>query len=327
MARRILIASLLVVGLGLGVIVAGSLLSLDWSRAHSARTASLPRLADSTSHGLVRIEANGLVFRARVAGLDSDGPGLVLLHGFPETSAMWERLIAAAAARSYRVIAFDQRGYSPGARPEGVDAYQVDAMLMDVLAVADAAGFEDFHLVGHDWGCVVGWIAAVRHPDRIRSWTGLSIPHPGPMIQQLQGDLPAYIEVFNTPWVPELLFSFGGFALLRRSLPEDEALRDEYVAVLAEPGALSATLNWYRAIPSSLAGFAGESFDVRPPTLFIWGSREGWVSGERLERQRALMQGTYHELEVDAGHWLMQEQRRAVVDRILEHLAAVDATP
>jgi len=325
MVRRILVGALALVGLGLGVLVAGSLLSLDWSRTHSARTAALPQLDASTSQGLVRIEANGLVFRARVAGFDSAGPGLVLLHGYPESSAMWEPLIAEAAGRGYRVIAFDQRGYSPGARPEGVDAYRVGEMVVDVLAVADAAGFGDFHLVGHDWGCVVGWIAAVRHPERIRSWTGLSIPHPGPMIQQLQGGLPAYIQVFNTPWVPELLFSFADFALLRRGLPQGEALRDEYVALLAEPGALSAALNWYRAIPASLESFAGESFEVRPPTLFIWGSREGWVNAERLEHQRALVRGPYHELQVDAGHWLMQEQTRAVVERALAHLAAVDA--
>lgn len=325
MVRRILIAVFALVGLGLVVLVAGSLFSLDWGRAHSARTEALPLLAGSTSQGLVRIEANGLVFRARVAGLDSKGPGLVLLHGNPETSAMWEPLIAPAAAAGYRVIAFDQRGYSPGARPAGVEAYRVDQTLGDVLAVADAAGFEDFHLVGHDWGCVVGWIVAVQHPERVRSWTGLSIPHPGPMIQQLQGGLPTYIQVFNTPWVPELLLSFGGFALLRRGLPENEALRDEYVAMLAEPGALSATLNWYRAIPSSLGSFAGESFEVQPPTLFIWGSREGWVNAERLERQRALVRGSYQELEVDAGHWLMQEQTQPVVERILGHLAAVDA--
>lgn len=327
MVRRLLVAVFALVGLGLAVLVAGSLLSLDWGRAHGARTEALPLLAGSTSQGLVRIQANGLVFRARVAGLDSRGPGLILLHGNPETSAMWEPLIAPAAAAGYRVIAYDQRGYSPGARPEGVEAYRVDQTLGDVLAVADAAGFEDFHLVGHDWGCVVGWIVAVQHPERVRSWTGLSIPHPGPMIQQLQGGLPTYIRVFNTPWVPEVLLSFGGFALLRRGLPENEALRDEYVAMLSEPGALSATLNWYRAIPSSLGSFAGESFEVQPPTLFIWGSREGWVNAERLERQRALMRGSYDELEVDAGHWLMQEQTEAVVERILRHLAAVDAMP
>lgn len=324
MVRRILVAVLVLVGLALGTLVAGSLLSLDWSRAHSARSAALPRLADASSGGLVRIEANGLVFRARVAGRGGSGPGLVLLHGYPATSAMWEPLIAPAAERGYRVIAFDQRGYSPGARPAGVGAYRLDELVRDVLAVADAAGFRDFHLVGHDWGCVVGWITAVRHPERIRSFAGLSIPHPGPMIQQLRGDLPTYIKVFNTPWLPELLFSFGDFALLRRGLP-DVAARDEYVAMLAEPGALSATLNWYRAIPSSLESFTGESFDVRPPALFLWGRREGWVNAERLEKQRALARGPYHELELDAGHWVMEEQTQAVVERILAHLAAADA--
>jgi pimeloyl-ACP methyl ester carboxylesterase len=327
LVRRILIAGFALVGLALAVLVGGSLLSLDWGRAHSARTEALPLLAASTTQGLVRIQANGLVFRARVAGLDSDGPGLVLLHGYPATSAMWEPLIAPAAAAGYRVVAFDQRGYSPAARPEGVESYRIDRMVEDAVAVADAAGFEDFHLVGHDWGCVVGWIAAVRHPERIRSWTGLSIPHPGPMIQQLQGGLPTYIRVFNTPWLPELLFSFNDFALLRRGLPENEAQRDEYVSMLREPGALTATLNWYRAIPSSLAGFTGESFEVQPPTLFVWGSREGWVNPDRLERQRALVRGPYHELEVDAGHWVMEEQTRTVVERTLDHLASADATP
>ena len=165
MLRRIGIALLALVGLGVAVLVGGSLLSLDWGRAHSARTQQLPLLGDSTGQGLVRIAANGLEFRARVAGLGSGGPGLVLLHGYPVTSAMWEPLLAPAAAAGYRVIAFDQRGYSPGARPEGVEAYRIDRMVEDVVAVADAAGFEDFHLVGHDWGCVVGWIVAVRHPE------------------------------------------------------------------------------------------------------------------------------------------------------------------
>jgi pimeloyl-ACP methyl ester carboxylesterase len=323
--RRILVWGLAAAALGHAIAAAGSLLSLDWGRAHAARTAALPLLADAGGDGLVRIPAHGLEFRARVAGRGGGGPGLILLHGFPETSAMWEPLLAAAAARGYRVIAYDQRGYSPGARPAGVAAYRIEEAVADVLAVADAAGFADFHLVGHDWGCVVGWLAAVRHPARLRSWTGLSIPHPGPMIEQLRGGLPAYIRVFNTPWLPELAFSFGGFALLRRALPDDPALRDEVLAVLSEPGALSAALNWYRAIPAGLAGFPGGSFEVQPPTLFLWGRREGWVDGARLEAQRGLARGPYDELELDAGHWLIEEQPQVVVERVLAHLDAVDA--
>jgi pimeloyl-ACP methyl ester carboxylesterase len=324
MARRILLAVVALFVAALLVLVAGSLLSLDWRRTHAARTAELPLLSDSAPDGLVRIAAGGLEFRARVAGLGGDGPGLILLHGFPATSAMWEPLSAAAASRGYRVVAFDQRGYSPGARPEGTGAYRLDETVGDVLAVADAARFADFHLVGHDWGCVVGWIAAARHPARLRSWTGLSIPHPGPMIAQLRGGLPTYIRVFNTPWLAELIFSFGNFALLRRGLPEGEA-RAEALAALAEPGALTAALNWYRAIPAGLASFSDESLDVEPPTLFLWGRREGWVNPARLEAQRALARGSYEELELDAGHWLLEEQPRAVIERVLAHLEASEA--
>ena len=116
---------------------------------------------------IAREYERGVIFRLGRLLPEPKGPGLFLLHGFPVTSAMWEPLIAPAAAAGYRVIAFDQRGYSPGARPAGVDAYRVDRTLEDVLAVADAAGFERFHLVGHDWGCVVGWRAAVSHLEQV----------------------------------------------------------------------------------------------------------------------------------------------------------------
>ena len=317
--------SLLVLGSALAaaaaVLVAGSLLSLDWERQHAARTAALPLLSGAAADGLVRIEAGGMTFRARVAGLANPGPGLILLHGFPETSAMWTPLIAAAAAGGYRVVAFDQRGYSPGARPEGVEPYAVPELVGDVLAVADAVGFERFHLVGHDWGCVVGWSVAIQHPERVRSWTGLSIPHPGTLLADLRRDPPTYIKVFTTRWLPELVFTFNGLAFLRRGYEGMSAeQRDEYLAVFAEPGALTAALNWYRAITASLGSGDDVALPVERPTLFIWGTDEAWVTSDALERQRAFAAGPYDELELDAGHFLMQEQTQAVVEAILAHL-------
>ncbi len=196
------------------VFVGGGLLLLDWDREHTARTDALPLLAESAGDGLVRIEAGGSVFRARVAGLRNAGPGLILLHGFPETSAMWTPLLAAAASNGFRVVAFDQRGYSPGARPDDVSSYAVPALADDVLAVADALGFRRFHLVGHDWGCVVGWSVTTQHPDRVISWAALSIPHPA-ALPSLGGDPPAYIRFFQTPWLPELTLTWGLSMLLR----------------------------------------------------------------------------------------------------------------
>ena len=149
-------AALFVVGVG--TLLVSSRLSLDTEYGHTRRVEMLQPLSPSTSRGLVQIRARDLSFRARVAGLGSAGPALLLLHGFPETSIMWDPLIESAESAGFRVVAFDQRGYSPLARPVGVDAYRLPELVADVFAVADAVGFERFHLVGHDWGAIVGWV-------------------------------------------------------------------------------------------------------------------------------------------------------------------------
>ena len=324
--KRLLLAVGLLLAAAAAVLVVGSLLSLDWERQHTARTADLPLLSPAQPDGLVRIEANGMTFRARVAGLAGGGPGLILMHGFPETSAMWGSLIPPAVSAGYRVVAFDQRGYSPGARPAGIQPYVVSELVGDVLAIADAVGFERFHLVGHDWGCVVGWGVAIQQPERLRSWTGLSIPHPGTLLAELRREPPTYIKVFTTRWLPELFFTFNGLALLRSGgyerMPAEQ--RDEYVAVFSEPGALTAALNWYRAITASLDGGDDVAGPVEVSTLFVWGTDEGWVTEDALEHQRRLAAGPYAELELDAGHWLMQDQTEAVVVAVLEHLRRAD---
>ena len=325
---RWLMIAIVVLAVGAaGVFVGGALLSWDWNREHTVSTAALPLVSELAEDGLVRIDTGDLVFRARVAGLGNTGPGVVLLHGFPTTSAMWTPLIEAAAAEGYRVVAFDQRGYSPGARPDDVSAYAVAELVPDVLAVADAVGFQTFHLVGHDWGCVVGWSVAIQQPGRVLSWSGLSIPHPGVLFESMREELPEYIRFFQMPWIPELTFTWGGLSSLREVYaPMTADQRDEYLAVFAEPGALTATLNWYRALGASLDTLDQTSLDVEPSVLFVWGSGEFWVDASARERQRAFMRGPYAELEVEAGHWLIEEQEAQVVDAVLTHLRRVDAT-
>ena len=326
--KRLLLIFGSLFGVVAAVLVAGSLLSLDWDREHTARTAALPLSSGASTDGLVRIQANGMTFRARVAGLSGSGPGLILLHGFPETSAMWVPLMDAAVAAGYRVVAFDQRGYSPGARPEGVESYLVPERIGDVLAVAEAVGFERFHLVGHDWGCVVGWGVAIQNPKRLHSWTGLSIPHPRTLLADLGREPPAYIKLFTAPWVPEILLSFNGMARLRGGYEGMTAeQRDEYLAVFSEPGALTATLNWYRAITAGLDRGEEVAGPVSVSTLFIWGTREGWVTEDALERQRKLATGPYAELELDAGHFVLQEQTESTVAAVMEHLRQRDPAP
>ncbi len=193
----------------------------------------------------------------------------------------------------------------------------------DVIAVADAVGFERFHLVGHDWGCVVGWSVVLQHPARVRTWSALSIPHPGTLLAEMAEEPPAYIRVFGIPWLPEAVLSvWMGFRGFYAGMPEDQ--RMEYRRVFLEPGALTATLNWYRAIAASLDS-AGDALVVEQPTLFMWGSQEPWVRPDLLARQRELIDAPFRELELEGGHFLMQEHPQRAIDAILLRLRGSEA--
>ncbi|MBW2396064.1 MAG: alpha/beta fold hydrolase [Deltaproteobacteria bacterium] len=317
----------LVVGLP-AMLFLGAQLSLDRGFEHAARTQALPLLSPETVDGLVRVQARNVEFRTRVAGLGNQGPALLLLHGFPQTSILWEPLLEAAAAAGFRVAAFDQRGYSPGARPEGAEAYVISELRRDVIAVADALGFERFHLVGHDWGSIVTWATGPAHPDRVISLTSLSIPHPRVGLMGSNDPSrspPLYVRLFQVPGLAETLFTTGRLGLLRRMYGSTPPLHiNEYVSVFSEPGAMTAALNWYRALPTSFADPTTFEGAVSMPTLWIWGKQDMQIfhTPEIQARMDEITTGPYRSIELDAAHWLMQEQTDAVVEAILEHVAS-----
>ena len=310
------------------VLVIGALLSMDWRRAHRQASAALKPLGNPRTQpdGLTSIAVGPHTFRARVANLSGEGEAVILLHGFPQTSAAWEPLIRAAAALGYRVVAFDQRGYSPGARPDAVNAYALDRLVGDVIGVADAAGLERFHLVGHDWGAAVGWGVAMAEPERLLSWSALSIAHPYAFGEAVRTDpdqrkRSRYFLLFRTPWLPELLLSFNDRQLMRsimyRWMPEDQAR--EYLDVFAEPGALTGALNWYRAMGRG-ASLPGDP-EVTTPVLFIWGNRDPAAGRKAVDLQAKYIKGPYQKIELDAGHWLIERRTDTVVTAILAHIA------
>ena len=183
----------------------------------------------------------------------------------------------------------------------------------------DAVGFERFHLVGHDWGCIVGWGVAGQNPERVLSYTAMSIPHPATLIEGMQNEMPSYIQIFNVPGLAETMLSFNGMAsMCDPALPE--AMQEEYLAVFSEPGALTATLNWYRGILQSIDA-VGTAFTsrVEPPVLFLWGTRELFVNDDVRERQRPHVR-SLKELELEGGHSIILEQPEAVVEATLAHI-------
>lgn len=308
--------------------------SLDWSKSHAAFVDGLPIFDATADSRQYRIPARGMEFRARVAGMQSDRDGIILLHGFPESSVMWTPLLDALASAGYRVVAFDMRGYSPGARPGDVSDYVATELAADVVAIADAVGFERFHLVGHDWGSAVGWVTVIQYSDRIRSWTGMAIPHLAAFVDALatspeQQQRSGYMDILQKPLVPEFLLTYSGQkrlkALLAR-LPAEQ--RNEYLAIQAEPGALTAALNYYRALDAGEAA-ASDIIDVvvTTPTLFIWGNKDGVIARSTVEAQRPFIGGPFRELELDAGHSMLNEAPEQVIEAILAHVKANRAEP
>jgi pimeloyl-ACP methyl ester carboxylesterase len=143
-----------------------------------------------------------LVFDVIDAG-PSDGPVVVLLHGFPEQHTMWQSIIPQLTAHGYRCLAPRQRGYSPGARPARRRDYRISKLAEDVQTLIDASGAHRVHLVGHDWGAAVTWHVAQQFPDRLLTLTSMSVPHPGAFRKALVTTRQAlaswYFYFFNCP--------------------------------------------------------------------------------------------------------------------------------
>ena len=270
-----------------------------------------------------------MVFHSRGAGLDNvSGEPVILLHGFPETSIMWADMMERLANEGYRCFAPDQRGYSPNARPSGAENYIYQELASDVVALADAIGFGRFHLVGHDWGSVVGWAVILLYPERVHSWTAMSVPHMDAFRSALADDVDQqqrsqYIAFFRTPGQAEKTLTANDFEPLRAlwaSIPSDQV--EEYITVFSQPGALTAALNWYRANSLDLEqGYQGALFGpVWHPTLLIWGNQDMAIGRAAVVRTEQYMKGPYRLVELNAGHWLIQEEPDRVYGEVLGHL-------
>ena len=278
----------------------------------------------------LEIEAGGFTFTGRACG-PHDGRKILLLHGFPQTSWAWRDELWALARAGYRAIAPDQRGYCTGARPAAVGDYATEHLLDDVLALAESMDMETFDLVGHDWGGMLAWIVASRHPGRVRTLSVVSTPHPLALHEALRGADPtqaaygASMDAFRTADVPErLLLGVDGAGAGLATLLAESGLDDEdarmYVAALSEPGALTAALNWYRAMDgSALTGLN----PVCVPTLYVWSTGDaafGWAAAQNTAE---LVQGPYtFEVLDKVSHWIPEMAPVELSGLLIRHLKA-----
>ena len=271
-------------------------------------------------------ERDGLRFDVKDAGPPGGEP-VILLHGFPEDSSSWDRVVPALHRAGYRTLAPDMRGYSPGARPPNRRAYRLQESVADVAALADAAGLARFHLVGHDWGGAVGWVAGTALVHRLTSLAVVSTPHPRAFVEAMpRGQVIKswYMVALQLPALPERLLLRDDAAVLERFLVRgglDAQSAHRYATRLREPGALTGALNWPRAMP--LNAQRGRLPSVSVPTLYVWGDRDVALSRWAAERTARYVSGPYRFLELaGVSHWIPEEAPDALTDALLPHLSA-----
>lgn len=271
-----------------------------------------------------RVRLGELTFDVTVAGPD-DGTPILLLHGFPESSASWRPVTPRLVRAGLRVIAPNQRGYSPDARPERVDEYRFDRLVGDVVGLLDAYDIESAHLVGHDWGAAVAWQVAGGHPERIRSLTAVSVPHPSAFGWALREDADqqrrsGYIGLLRQEGKAEAVLLEDDSRRLRAMFGDgnDPELVEEHVRLLSQPGALTAAMNWYRAMTRAF----GDLPPVRVPTTYVWSTADPALGPAAAKRCAEFVDAPYRFVVLDgASHWIPEEHPDALADAILARVA------
>ena len=262
-----------------------------------------------------------------------EGPLVLLLHGFPQFWYEWRHQIPALVEAGFRVVAPDMRGYNFSDKPPGVRAYRVELLARDVERLIVACGERTAVVVGHDWGAIVAWIAAMRNPGRVGRLAILNVPHPARFLDGLLSPRQllrsSYMFFFQIPRLPEEVIRAGDFALLRSALLRDPVRAgaitaddiERYVGAMARPGALTATLNYYRAFLRNPRETRALLKRIEAPVLVIWGERDRFLSRKLAEPPRLWVPNLLPvERLPDASHWVAEDCPLEVNTLLLDFL-------
>lgn len=271
-----------------------------------------------------------LVFDVVDAG-PADGPVVILLHGFPQLNSSWKDVIPILTARGYRCLAPNQRGYSPGARPSRRRDYRVAELVGDVRTLIDSAGAQRVHLVGHDFGALVTWFAAAEIPDRLATASTFSTPHAGggltAMMTSRQAFASWYIGLFQLPRLPERIFmgrrgSAEVLSKFLRAHGQSAEYAERDARAMAAPGAFTAAVNWYRAMPMN-GFFRLMRTKITVPTMHVFSDGDTFLSPKGAYASGRYVSGEYRfETLPGVSHWIPDEAPDAAAELLLEWLDA-----
>lgn len=268
------------------------------------------------------IRTNGVALNVVQAG-PADGKPVILLHGFPEFWYGWRHQIDHLVWKGFRVWAPDQRGYNLSDKPKDLSDYRIDEMVMDIVGLINAAGHGKAFVVGHDWGAMVAWWLALRHPELIEKMVIMNVPHPRVFQRQLRSNIKQifkswYAGWFQLPFIPETTLRFADSRIFARiiqmtankgSFTEEDM--EEYRRAWAEPNAMKSMLNWYRAY-LRYPPKPPKNWRVSVPTMIIWGKKDVALSFDLVEPSYDLLDNGELMVMEKATHWVQHDEKERV---------------
>ncbi len=272
------------------------------------------------------IETNGIRLHVREAGPE-DGELVVMLHGFPEFSYGFHHQMDALAAKGYRVIAPDQRGYNLSDKPESLEAYKIDRLRDDITGLIEAFDETSAIVVGHDWGGAVAWHLAASKPEYVKKLVAINIPHPAAMPRvfaknPLQWVKSSYMAFFQLPEVPEKLMSANNYESMEQAMAStakpgafSEEDLEQYRKAWQEPGALTGMLNWYRAIRKGSLQQVPTA-PLQMPVRILWGLGDQFLSPMLAKESLKFCANAELVWIGEATHWVHHEQP-AIINRLI----------
>jgi pimeloyl-ACP methyl ester carboxylesterase len=294
-----------------------------------------PQREMTIDHGFA--DVNGVRLHYVECGSSNDRL-VILLHGFPEFWYSWRHQLPVLGAAGCHVVAPDMRGYNLSDKPARVEDYRIEFLVADVLGLIKHFGQSQAAIIAHDWGAGVAWAVAQRHPSAVSRLAALQVPMPvawrdNMTLRQFLSSW--YMFFFQLPRVPEWWASRNDFArierMYRETIVRPGAFTDEDIAAykdaLRQPGALTSSINYYRAnvLRSLLRGGAETPKDtdgrIRVPTLFIYGEQDIAVIPSTVRDLGRFIDAPYRELRIpDSGHWVQNEAVAEVNSALLEFL-------
>ncbi|MEW4467294.1 alpha/beta fold hydrolase [Parasphingorhabdus sp. JC815] len=276
------------------------------------------------------VSANGQRFEVAQAGT---GDKLALcLHGFPELHYSWRFQIPILVEQGYRVWAPNMRGYGGSSKPETLRDYALDHLCADVAALIDASGAREITIFAHDWGAIIAWAFAIQQIRPLKQLVIMNVPHPMVAKREIrhwrQLRRSWYIFFFQIPWLPELLLSRGNGRAIKKAFTNmacdqsnfpDEAL-NIYASAAMRPGALTAMVNYYRALLRHGNSVEVHDKKIDLPTLMIWGEEDSALNIKCTEGTEEWVPNFTLRRLAGVSHWVQQEAPEKVNDILRDWL-------